>query len=290
MDKTQKQRRVRFRPTRNFKASLGVVWDGIRALPQLKAISDERLEKELFFVWQVGGNYLQRPARPERLRRCVASGQEAVVALDAFLENLRKLLHNYDVRDFDTTYDIHPLYGAALGPKLELPKLASDIMDVMPDIGIAIDVFAQMSGIRMVDGKAMLKRKFLTSPLVNIVHIVMKSWLGLTGEEFVFAKGIESRTPSEKPTIVPGGKHRPLQDDAYFACLCIQLVTGQYDPSMTITAINRARTDLKCYRDALAEGDPDAIADSGRIDTLNKRDDEMRRTLYQLEYKSVRHE
>jgi hypothetical protein len=285
MSETKKSKEVRFRATRDFAKSLDKVWDGLRALPQLKRISDERLQKELYFIWEVGGNYLRHPARPERLRRSLVSGEKAVLALQEFLENFRKLLHSYDLQDFYAAYDAHPLYGQIPDDKLHLPELGSDVMDVMADIGIAVEIFAQMPGITVADGKVALNRKVLTRPLVNIIHIAMKSWLKMTGKEFVFAKGVENPSNNnEEATVAVGQIYRPLQDDAYFACLCIQLVTSIYDPSLTITAINRARKSLNTYRKALADKVPAALAESARIDYLDKLDDRMRRTIYGLEY------
>lgn len=273
-----------YRATNNFDVALVSVWNEISQIPQLRKFPADRLKKELFFLWQVGGNYLRQPSRPERLRRCIEAGDRVGNSLDAYLSELTKLIHNYSLEDFYAVYRAHPVYGTALDDILSLPKLASELIDLRADIGIATELFSGMPGLRTSNsGELSLRRKGTVDALANIAHIAMKSWRLLTGKQISFAKGIERPEGSDRAGTV-GAKLRPLQDDVYFAFLCMKLACGLEDPSKAITAVNRARDALNKYQRAVADDVSDAKAAQHKVDFHEKYDDEMRRTIYGLEY------
>jgi len=276
--------RIKYRATTDFEESLGPLWQDFQKVPQLKHLSSERLRRELYFIWEVGGNSLRQRSRPERLRKCILAGEGASVALEAFRESLVKLVHNYSVQDFYSAYRAHPLYGQAFDDIISLPKLASDIWDIRADIEIAVEIFSAMPGLRRSPrGELALARQGTTDPIAQIVHIAGKSWKLLTGKEIQFAKGIE-RPPGASGRGAKGSKLRPFQDDVNFAYLCIRLVAGLDDPSTAITAVNRARKARTSYEAALSTGTESAKASKARVEFLARHDDEMRRTIYGLDY------
>jgi hypothetical protein len=276
---------IRYRATKSFDEALEPLFLDFCQIPQLKGkVVPERIRKELHFIWEVGGNYLRQPSRPERLQRCVATGENASEALQALLQNITKLVHNYSLQDFYTAYSAHPLYGQALDDVLSLPKLASDISDLRADIGIAVEIFSTMPGLRWSkSGELTFARKGTTDPLAQIVHIASKSWRLLTKKEIQFAKGVEM-TGVAAGTGANGKKRRPLQDDVNFAHLCIRLVTGIDNPSTAITTVNRARKARATYAAAALNDSDSAKASQIRVEFLDRHDDEMRRTIYGLEY------
>ena len=252
-----------------FEAELQPYWSRLQKIRGIDGVvAEDRLKREMRYVWDTGRNSRIDPASEAKVIGCVRAIAKTIAAASELVNGLEQL-GSVSKNDFDVLFKKLPNLSDheqfTIDELIFNTRLHIDYLDLARRL-LALSVGRPPGSCDEIKPK----HKALTNDLLKTVHSAMVSWKSMTGLEVNFAKGVD-------------GKLRPQNEDAYFVFLCLGLVAGLKDPSTANTAVNRMREINTEFEREISSGTDDNSMYRALKQNLNDYEAMKRRKIYDLE-------